>query len=227
MRASSWPRAVVFDLDGTLVDSAPDIAEALNLARATIGGAPFPVERVHEFIGGGSALTIRRALLADGMALTEDAERALLQRFMTHYERISAEGRGLYPGALELLGGLSGDGVALGLCTNKPEPVTRIALDALGITRYFGSVVGAREEVPKKPDPAMLTLVLTQLGIQAGDAVMIGDSAADVGVARAAGIPVLISASGYTKTPPSELGADGIYETLAEIPALMSALARG
>jgi phosphoglycolate phosphatase len=218
---------VVFDLDGTLVDSAPDIAEALNLARAAIGGAPFPVEKVHEFIGGGSALTIKRALVADGVALSEEDEGALLRQFMTHYERISAEGRGLYPGAHELLGGLSGDGVALGLCTNKPAPVTRIAIDALGITRYFGSVVGAREDVPKKPDPAMLALVLSELGVAVADAVMIGDSAADVGVARAAGIPVLVSASGYTKTPPADLGADAVYETLAEIPALMSGLARG
>jgi phosphoglycolate phosphatase len=224
MTAKRWPRAVVFDLDGTLVDSAPDIADALNDARATIGGKPFPVEKVHEFIGGGSAVTIRRALVADGIALAPVQETALLEHFIVVYSRISAEGRGLYDGAHDLLAGLKANGSALGLCTNKPEPVTRIAVDALRITPYFGSIVGARDDLPKKPDPAMLRLVLDQLGVLPRDAVMIGDSAADVGVARALGVPVLVSANGYTKTPPHQLGADAVFERLADIPRLIGGL---
>ncbi len=224
MTSRRWPRAVVFDLDGTLVDSAPDIAEALNDARGTIGGKPFPVEKVHEFIGGGSALTIRRALVEDGLSLAPAEEKAVLDHFMVVYSRISAEGRGLYDGALNLLGGLKADGAVLGLCTNKPEPVTRIAVDALRITAYFGSIIGARDDVPKKPDPAMLKQVLDELDVSPRDAVMIGDSAADVGVARALGVPVLVSANGYTKTPPHQLGADAVYDRLADIPMLIGRL---
>ena len=141
---SPWPRAVVFDLDGTLVDSAPEIARALNAAFAPLGTKPFPVAAVHGFIGAGAPVAIKRAAAAAGVALAPAEIEPIMVRFFAAYREVSAEGRGLYPGAHELLAGLRAQGCRLGLCTNKAEDVNVIAVRALGIEGYFGAIAGAR-----------------------------------------------------------------------------------
>jgi phosphoglycolate phosphatase len=224
--ASTWPRAVIFDLDGTLVDSAPDIAEALNTAFVPHGVPAFDVAAVVKLIGGGAMAAIERALLTAGLARTPAEKQVLLSRFMVAYRDVSANGRGLFPGAQDLLGGLNGDGIACGLCTNKAEDVAAIALKALGIAHHFHSVVGASERLPKKPDPAMLRANMSELGVNPADCVFIGDSPADYGVARAAGVPVILVDFGYTHTPVRELGADAVVSHLNEIRAAISGLGR-
>ncbi len=218
------PKAVVFDLDGTLVDSAPDIARALNAAFGPHGVPRFDVPAVVKLIGGGAMAAIEKALLSAGLARTPDEKQALLADFMTAYRAVSAEGRGLFPGAMDLLTGLNARSVGCGLCTNKAEDVTAVALKALGIDQHFQSVIGASERLPKKPHPAMLLAALDGLGVAPTDAVMIGDSPADYGVARAAGVAVILVDFGYTHTPVRELGADAVVSHLSEIPAALAAL---
>ena len=222
--AANWPRAIVFDLDGTLVDSAPDIRLALNAAFAPLGVPPFEVEVVKGFIGGGARAAIGRAAAVAGLTLGEAETEAALERFYPVYAEASAAGRGLFPGAIELLEHLRAQGVPLGLCTNKAQPITDIALAALGIAQYFTAVVGARDDLPKKPDPAMLLAAIAPLGADPRDVLVVGDSGADIGAAKAAGCRSIAVRHGYSRLPVDQLGADMVISTLSELPAAMAAL---
>ena len=221
-----WPKAVIFDLDGTLVDSAPDIAQALAAGFGPLGVAPFALADVHGFIGSGAAVAIRRAAKTVGLELSAEQESGVYTRFMETYAAASAEGNGLYPGTHELLASLSSLDVRLGLVTNKADPITRIALGALGIDRYFGAVVGARDGLPKKPDPAGLHEALARLAVAPTEAVMVGDSGSDIGAARAAGCRAIAVSYGYAHKPPIELGADIVVDRLADVPAALTSLMR-
>jgi phosphoglycolate phosphatase len=214
-----YPKAVIFDLDGTLVDSVGDIAEALNAAVAPVAGGSFDPDDVKQMIGGGSLVLIRKALDSRGVTLSEQEWTTTLGRFMHAYSEVSALGRGLYPGALDLLDGLRARGVKLALCTNKPAPVTKIAVDALKLTPFLDVVIGAREDVAKKPDPAMIRACLDPLGISSNHAVMVGDSAADHGAGRAAGTSVVLVDFGYSKVPVHTLKPDVVVSRLLDIPA--------
>ena len=220
----NWPRAVIFDLDGTLVDSAPDIAAAVNAGFGPLGLPPFPVAQVKAMIGGGASVAVRRAARSVGITLSAADEAAVLARFLETYARVSADGRGLYPGAHELLGALRGEGRGMALCTNKAEHITHITLEALGIAGYFSNVVAARDDVPKKPDPAMVLRALAPFGVKPEDAVMIGDSHADIEAARAGGVRSIAVSYGYSSTPIRQLGADHIVDSLAEIQHALAAM---
>jgi len=221
-----WPKAVVFDLDGTLVDSAPDIAHCLNFAVSSIGVPAFDLDDVHTMIGGGSRVLLDRAFDKAGIDRTDPRKDEVFARFMEMYERESAAGRGLYPGAMELLGELNARGIKRGLCTNKPEIITQVVVEALGLRPHLEAVVGARDDLPKKPDPAMLRATFSDLGVTADEAVMIGDSHADVGVARAAGCPVVLVSFGYTKVPARDLGADAVVDHLMQVPDALARIDR-
>lgn len=217
------PRAVVFDLDGTLVDSAPDITLALNAAFRQHGAA-FSICDVKSMIGKGADVTISRAMAAADIRETATLHRALYAAFMAAYREVSAAGRGLFPGAVDVLEGLRRDGFKLGLCTNKAQDVTDIAVSALGIGPLLDVIVGAVEDRPKKPHPAMLEKVLADLGAPVSRAVMVGDSAADVGVARAAGCPIVLVSFGYTSVPVAQLAGDAVVDHLSAIPRTVERL---
>lgn len=221
-----WPKAVVFDLDGTLVDSAPDIARACNAAFAPLGVPPFPLDDVKAMIGGGSAVLIERAIRAAGLPVTPERHADVLGRFMGVYREVSAEGRGLYPGAIETLVRLKAAGFVIALCTNKPAPVTTIAVQALGLGPHLDVVRGATDDVPKKPDPAMLNACCRALDVHPSEAVMVGDSGADNGAARAAGSAIVLVDFGYAKSPVASLGPDAVISRLADLPAAIDRLAR-
>ena len=192
-QAKDWPYAVVFDLDGTLVDSAPDIAHALNETFANLGLRGFSLEEVKAMIGGGVPKLLERALAARGNSATQLSE--AVSAFIEIYRNNLTVRTTLYDGAGELLKKLYEEGRLLGLCTNKPHDLTVEVLKQLNIARFFSAVAGGSPGAPKKPDPASLLEVLAELGVTPEDAVMIGDSAADVGCAAGAAFPWFSSAS--------------------------------
>ncbi len=211
------PKAIVFDLDGTLVDSAPEIASALNAAVSKNGIAPFPLAEVQGFIGGGAAVALQRALARRGIELDEAAFKSMLGVFYEVYAEVSKKGTGLYPGVIETLRVLEDCAVPLGVCTNKAAPITAIALEALGIRRFFASIVGARDDIPRKPAPDMLLAALADLGARPAEALVVGDSRSDVGSARAAGCPVIAVSYGYPHGPVADLGADLVIDRMPEL----------
>lgn len=212
-----FPRAVVFDLDGTLVDSAQDIARAINAGFEVLGTPPFTVQDVHRLVGEGAIVAINRAASEAGVSLTEEKRTLVLERFFAKYREVSAEGNGLYPGARELLTTLRARGVKTALCTNKAEPVAHIAVKALGIADLLDVVVGARDDRPRKPFPDMVHACIDPVGVAAGEAVMIGDSKADLGAARAAGVPIVLTRFGYSTIPIEELKPDAIVDHLDHV----------
>jgi phosphoglycolate phosphatase len=219
---SEWPRAIVFDLDGTLIDSAPDIAHALNRAAKRRGIEPFPLDQVKEMIGGGVPKLVGRALQARG--LPADGLMPLVEEFIALYRENLTTNTTIYEGGRELLAQLHGEGRRLGICTNKNHELTVEILQQLDLMKYFGSVLGEREGRPRKPDPAPLLEVVAELGAFPQNALMAGDSEADVACARAAKMPVLVVDFGYSRTAPPALGADAVISRLSDLPRLFSSL---
>jgi len=177
------------------------------------------VEKVRTMIGDGVAKLIERGFRAAGTPLDPAAIDALVPRFMEIYAGCATQSTHLVPHARAVLDHFYHAGVKQGLCTNKPVSVTRLILEALDISGYFGSVIGGDSTPEKKPDPLPLLTCLEELDTRPEDAIMIGDSAADVGAARAANVPVILVPDGYTGVPAVSLGADYVVARLADIPS--------
>jgi phosphoglycolate phosphatase len=220
----AWPRAVIFDLDGTLVDSAPDIAAALNEVLGRRGLPPFPLEKVQEMIGGGIPALIRRALEAHGVQ-PHDIDPLVKDMIGVYAERATAL-TVLYDGAEAELTRLREAGVKMAVCTNKLQEITDIILRDLRVADYFAAVVGARTGRPRKPDPASLQAVLDELSIDASEAVMVGDSGADAGAAKAAGLALILASFGYCRTPLANFEPDAIIDGFGELPGALEELRR-
>lgn len=217
-----WPLAIVFDLDGTLIDSAADIADALNYALGVRNLAPFPLAQVKEMVGGGIPKLVERALRAHGVANIELLP--LAADFIRYYRDHLTVHTTLYDGAAELLATLKGEGRRLGLCTNKQHELTVQIVQQLGIETYFSAVSGEREGYPRKPDPEPLLGVLEALGASPQDAVMVGDSGADVECAKAAGAMPILVRFGYSRVAPEELGASAVIDRLLDLPQCLEKL---
>ncbi len=215
----SFPfRTVVFDLDGTLADSSPDLAAALNHALADLGRPPVALADVLKMIGNGARMLLRR-----GLAATGEADDALVERaypvFMRHYSANICNLTTAYPGAGAALDTLAGMGVGLAVCTNKPEGPARALIDALGWQSRFAAIVGGDTLPVLKPDPAPLRLAIERSG--GGPAAHVGDSIVDVLTARAAGVPCVAVGFGFADRPATDLGADAVIGSYAAlVPAL-------
>ena len=216
--SSTHLAAIVWDLDGTLIESAPDLAAALNALLAENGEKTHDTAAVRLMIGGGVPKLLERGFRASGTQLEPGRRDSLVPRFMEIYSACATDSTHLLNGAREVLEYCTVAGIRQGLCTNKPASVTRKIIAALEIDHYFASVIGGDSTAARKPDPLPLTTCLDELGIAASRAVMVGDSGADVGAARAAGVPVLIVSDGYSGTPAAELGADLVLEDIRDIP---------
>lgn len=219
------PTAVLFDLDGTLLDTAGDIALALSRAFADHGLEGPPAAAVRQMIGKGAPVLVERALAAQGLAEGAVSPPALLERFFHHYGRLqeldecAAEP---YAGAREALAELHAAGMPLAVVTNKYHRFATGLLQRLDLARYLRVVVGGDTCERRKPDPTPLLHACTQLGVSVGDALMVGDSANDVEAARAAGMPVVLVPYGYTEgQDPRSWPCDHMVETLAHLPALI------
>ncbi len=216
---------VVLDLDGTLLDSAPGIGDALNRTLAEAGRPPLTLAQTTALIGDGARDLVRRAFEGTGDALAEAEVTGWFERFIAIYEPVAAHSTPAFPGVAETLAALHGAGWRLGVCTNKPASATRAVLRALDFEAYFGAVVGGGAGAPLKPDPRHLLAVLEALGACAHEAVMVGDAENDVKVARAAGVPVVCVRYGYARGSPESLGADALIDRFDALPAALAQLA--
>jgi phosphoglycolate phosphatase len=214
-------RAYLFDLDGTLVDSAPDICAALNAALDSIGMAPVEERLTRHWVGHGGRVLIEQALAHHGAAarIANDTEMArLLGVFVDYYGAHIADHSRLYPGVADALAGLAARGARLAVVTNKLAGLSLQVLDAFDLRRHFGAVVGGDTLPQRKPDPAPARHALRLLGVEAGDALFVGDSITDVDTARAAGCRVVCVRDGYNHgTPADALGADAVLEHFGEL----------
>jgi phosphoglycolate phosphatase len=220
-------KAVIFDLDGTLADTAPDLIAAANAAAGPAGWGRLDPAADRAVAGHGGRALLRRAAEKAGLTPAPEAIEALVPGFLTAYaDRIAEETR-LFPGAEDCLDRLSAEGWALGVCTNKPEALARRLLEALGIATRFGALAGADTLPVRKPDPAPLRHVAAGLGAAVGRIVLVGDTATDRETARAAGAPCILCRFGYALEPLSTLAAEAEIDSLCETPAAAARLLRG
>ncbi|MEO5338301.1 MAG: phosphoglycolate phosphatase [Magnetospirillum sp. WYHS-4] len=217
-------KAVVFDLDGTLIDSAPDLLTAANKLLAEEGRPAIGVDHIKLMVGDGVPKLVERAFTATGGLAEGDLPR-LAARFLDFYEGHAADETRPYPGVEAALEGLKTGGFKLAVCTNKPHAATLEILEALGLAPYFDVVVGG-DSLPgiKKPDPRHVLACVEALGADATDALLVGDSQVDVQAGRAAGLPVIAAAHGYARMPPEQLGADLVLEDFARLPEVVAGL---
>lgn len=209
--------AVVFDLDGTLVDSAGDVQRALNRTLASEDLAPLDVDVVKYMIGGGPRLLVLRALAELRVRKSRYFVDKLTDLFHDEYLRQENIGSRLYDGVMDCLKQLRAAGTRIGVCSNKPDDLCHKLIDDLRIARYFDVILGSGSGLPRKPDPAPLLEVIRRLESLPEAALYIGDSETDVKTARAANVDVVLVSYGYTARPAADLGADKVYDSLADI----------
>jgi len=206
--------SALFDLDGTLLDTIPDLALACNAMRADLDLPALPQERIATFVGKGTENLVRRAL-ADVPGAAPDTAQAL-DLFHRHYALCNGRHSRLYPGVLEGLRDFLDQGLRLAVVTNKPERFARPLLEQTGLAPYFELVVGGDTCARKKPDPLPFLHACEQLGMAAASALVVGDSLNDAQAARAAGIPVLLVPYGYNEgRDVQSLESDGIVASIA------------
>ena len=209
-------RAILFDLDGTLVDSVPDLAAAVNALLAELGRPALGLPQVTGMVGDGTSALVERALAASGARDTP--LRAALDRFLALYEAEPTRLTRPYAGVPRVLDELAAAGWRLGVCTNKPERATRAVLAGLDLERFFRVVLGGDSGPTRKPDPGPLRAALERLGSAPGSAVMIGDHRNDVLAAQAAGMPVIFARYGYGAATLAGLEPDAAIERFTELP---------
>ncbi|MDA1131682.1 MAG: phosphoglycolate phosphatase [Proteobacteria bacterium] len=216
--------SILFDLDGTLVDTAADLAWALNQCLGEIGRRAVSQVEVRLMIGGGIAQLVSLGLEATGGPLAAPEQDRLTGHCKRLYEAHVADRSQPFPGVAEALPVLAEAGFAMGVCTNKPEEASRRLLSALGLGQWIAVIVGGDTLRMRKPDPAMAHAVVERLGAPPDTAVLVGDSATDVTLARAAGIPVILVDYGYSAEPAHALGGDAVISSFAELPDLLPTL---
>ncbi|MEQ1899173.1 MAG: HAD-IA family hydrolase [Devosia sp.] len=223
--AKDMPHAVLFDLDGTLVDSVPDITLAVAELMATEDLAPFPETDVREMVGHGVRPLVARAFAARGRALDPDALRRMVERMVGIYPRHLTGRTTLMPGAMDCLNELSARGCAMAVVTNKLQGPANTVLAHFGLTEYFGVILGDQARpsgLATKPQPDMLLFALSRLGVTQRDAIMIGDSAADIGAASNAGIFSVGLRNGYSSVPLENLSPGAIIDDLTGLPSALA-----
>jgi phosphoglycolate phosphatase len=221
---SNARRSLIFDLDGTLIDSAPDIAGAMNALLAELDQPALSLEQVRRLVGDGAPTLLARALTEAGARFAPESYDTLLDRYRALYLARATEKTKVYPGVPETLARLREAGYRMVVCTNKIQRPTLAILDTLDLAGYFDGVAGGDVVPARKPDPAHLLAGLKLVGSAPEEAVMIGDGINDVAAARAAGIPVLVLPSGYGEIAAAELGGDRLLQDFGEIPAALGAL---
>ncbi len=214
-------KSIVFDLDGTLIDSAPEVRAAANKILAEEGRRALSLDEVKSLVGEGAAATIEKALKLTGDAGTPEQVKDFMRRYLRQYAANPAENTVIYPGVVETLETLQAQGVTMGICTNKPKATTIPVLEALGLDRFFRSVICADDAPHRKPDGRHVTQTLEKMGVTVKSAAFVGDSETDIAAARDAGVVSVAVSYGYCHIPLAELPADAVID---HFPDLLQAL---
>src|SRR5580692_9010407 len=217
-------RTVVFDLDGTLVDTAPDLISALNFVLEREGLAPVPLHAARNMIGAGARKLIERGLELEGRSMSADEVSRLTGDFIDHYAAHIADASRPFEGLESALDDLSARGCRFAVCTNKLEWLSKLLLDQLGLSARFSAICGADTFGVSKPDPAILKQTIARAGGELSSTVMVGDAGPDIGVARRAGVPVIGVTFGYTDVPIADLKPDRVIHHMSELKAAVESL---
>jgi phosphoglycolate phosphatase len=217
-------RIVVFDLDGTLVDTAPDLINALNFILDREGLPPVPLHAARNMIGAGARRLLERGLELDGRAAGLEDITRLTNDFIDYYAAHIADLSRPFEGLESALDDLGARGYRFAVCTNKLEWLSKLLLDRLGLSARFSAICGADTFGVSKPDPAILRQTIARAGGQLASAIMVGDAGPDIGVARRAGIPVIGVEFGYTEVPIADLKPDRLISHMSGLPAAVESL---
>ena len=217
-------RTIVFDLDGTLVDTAPDLIKALNFVLDREGLPPVPLASARNMIGAGARRLIERGLEAEGRAASADDITRLTGDFIDYYAAHIAEDSRPFDGLEAALDDLGKRGYQFAVCTNKLEWLSKRLLDQLGLSARFSAICGADTFGVSKPDPVILQQTVARAGGQLASTVMVGDAGPDIGVARRAGVPVIGVEFGYTDVPIADLKPDLLIGHFRDLPAAVESL---
>jgi phosphoglycolate phosphatase len=220
------PGIVVFDLDGTLVDTAPDLIDALNYVLGREGLPAVPVHLARKAIGAGARRLIERGLELKGHSVGPDEMMRLTEGFIEHYAAHIADNSRPFEGLEGALDDLSARGYRFAVCTNKLEWLSKRLLDRLGLSSRFAAICGADTFGVSKPDPVILQQTIARAGGDLSSAIMVGDAGPDIGAARRAGIPVIGVEFGYTDVPIADLKPDRLVGHMRELPAAVLSLRR-
>ena len=222
--ASTLAPTIAFDLDGTLVDTAPDLISALNFILDREGLPPVPLDAARNMIGAGARKLLERGLELEGRAASVwDIDR-LSADFIAYYAAHIADASRPFEGLERPLDDLAALGCRLAVCTNKLEWLSRRLLDELGLSRRFAAICGADTFGVSKPDPAILRQTIARAGGNPSSSIMVGDAGTDVGVARRAGVPVIGVTFGYTDIPMADLKPDRVIAHMRDLPAAVDEL---
>jgi phosphoglycolate phosphatase len=216
--------ALIFDLDGTLVDTAPDLLDATNAVMDARGLPRIPPAALRHMVGFGARALIEQAMASVAHPLAPDELPPLLDIFMAHYREHIADGSVIFPGVTEVLTHLKDEGARLAVLTNKPQAMADKLLPAIGLDHFFAEVYGAGRMDYVKPDARIFHDVVRDIGGAEGGAVMIGDSITDLKTAQAAGAPCILLSYGYTPVPARELGADIVLDDFRDLPQALTTL---
>lgn len=218
------PPTVVFDLDGTLVHSAPDLGFAVNSVLEELGAPSLPLHRIESMIGNGMAMLFERALEASNLKLSDTDRAEQFENFFAIYNANIARETAPYEGVDNLLSDLRQLGCKLAICTNKKQDATMNLVRALGMENAFDAIIGADDSRARKPDAEPLLLAITQAGGVASNALMVGDSSADAECAKAANIPCILVNYGYSNISVSELPSIAVVSKISSIKQIASEL---
>jgi phosphoglycolate phosphatase len=217
-------RTVVFDLDGTLVDTAPDLINALNFVLDREGLSPVPQHSARNMIGTGARRLIERGLELEGRSLGFNDITRLTNDFIDYYAAHIAELSRPFEGLESALDDLGALGYRFAVCTNKLEWLSKLLLDQLGLSSRFSAICGADTFGVSKPDPVILQQTIARAGGELSSAIMVGDAGPDIGVARRAGVPVIGVEFGYTEIPIADFKPDRLIKHMNELPAAVHSL---